>query len=58
MDPLKFPPKGELEERIRARAYELWQQRGETTTAKDNWLEAERQVLDEANRAFQAAAGR
>lgn len=48
----------ELEELIRLRAYQLWQQRGDETTAVENWLEAEKQVLaeEEHGRALVAAA--
>ncbi len=33
-----------LEDRIRQRAYELWQQAGETGAPEDHWLQAEREL--------------
>jgi hypothetical protein len=41
----------ELEERIRQRAYELYQQRGGNEL--DNWLEAEREVLGKSRQPAQ-----
>ena len=32
------------EDRIRQRAYELWQQAGETGDPEDHWLQAEREL--------------
>jgi hypothetical protein len=40
----ELPP--ELHERIRVRAYELWQQRGRRyDTAEQDWLTAEKEIL-------------
>jgi Protein of unknown function (DUF2934) len=33
---------GELEEKIRARAYEIWERQGRTGNPEDHWLQAER----------------
>ncbi len=33
-----------LEDRIRCRAYEVWEAAGQTGTPEDHWLEAEREL--------------
>jgi Protein of unknown function (DUF2934) len=38
------------EDRIRRRAYELWQQAGQSGTPEDHWLRAERELKDAADR--------
>lgn len=48
-------PRYTLEERIRSRAHDLWVIRGESVSAEDNWIEAERQVLEEARKAYVTA---
>jgi hypothetical protein len=35
----------DLEDRIRARAYELWEEAGCTGDPEDHWFRAEREVL-------------
>lgn len=49
-DPAGVVPRDEnLRQRIAGRAYELYMRRGRTDgRAMDDWLEAERQVLEEA----------
>ena len=37
-------------DRIRRRAYELWQQAGQSGTPEDHWLRAERELEDAADR--------
>jgi hypothetical protein len=36
------------EEKIRVRAYELWERQGRTGNPEDHWLEAERELKAEA----------
>jgi hypothetical protein len=38
------------EDRIRRRAYELWQQAGQSGTPQDHWLRAERELDNAADR--------
>jgi Protein of unknown function (DUF2934) len=38
---------GELEEKIRARAYEIWERQGRTGNPEDHWLQAERELKAE-----------
>ena len=35
------------EEKIRARAYEIWERQGFTGDPEDHWLEAEREIMAE-----------
>jgi hypothetical protein len=37
----------EREERIRVRAYEIWERQGRSGSPEDHWLEAERQLKAE-----------
>ena len=40
-----------LEQRIRARAYEIWEQNGRSGDPEDNWLRAERELAEDDHRA-------
>ena len=37
---------GDREERIRRRAYEIWEQEGRSGNPEDHWLRAERELRD------------
>ncbi len=38
-----------MEDKIRQRAYELWEQSGKTGSEMDFWLQAEREIAEEKN---------
>ena len=41
----------EREEKIRSRAYEIWERQGRTGDPQDHWLEAEREIRAQEDRA-------
>jgi Protein of unknown function (DUF2934) len=52
-------PQGETDERIRLRAYEIWEAEGRSGDAYDHWLRAEREIRGEIRtEPDQAAEGR
>jgi hypothetical protein len=57
--PRKSDPPGDIEERVRERAYRLYEQRGRIDgLALDDWLQAEREILGaQKQRKAKAASG-
>ena len=47
-----------LDDKIRKRAYELWQQAGQTGDPEDHWLQAERELAGRSENSGEASIHR